>query len=76
MPCGFDIARTRDEIHLLTRRPGWADIPAVLNGRVYLTDGTAFFSRPGPRIVRGLEILAEVFRAPAGPFRAEGVESA
>ena len=76
MPCGFDIARTRDEIHLLTRRPGWADIPAVQNGRVYLTDGTAFFSRPGPRIVRGLEILAEVLRAPAGPFRAEGVESA
>lgn len=76
MPCGFDIARTRDEIHLLTRQPGWADIPAVQNGRVYLTDGTAFFSRPGPRIVRGLEILAEVFRAQTGPFRADGVESA
>jgi len=75
MPCGFDIARTRDEIHLLTRRPGWADIPAVRHGRVYLTDGSAFFSRPGPRIVRGLEILAEAFRATASPLRAEGIES-
>lgn len=75
MPCGFDIARTRDEIGLLTRRPGWNDLPAVRGGRVYLTDGSAFFSRPGPRVVRGLEILAEIFRAPAGRMRAEGVAS-
>jgi iron complex transport system substrate-binding protein len=75
MPCGFDIARSRDEIGLLTRRPGWADLPAVRAGRVYLTDGSAFFSRPGPRVVRGLEILAEIFRAPAGSMRADGVAS-
>ena len=75
MPCGFDLPRTRAEIHLLTHRPSWDDLPAVRAGRVYLTDGSAYFNRPGPRIVRGLEILAEAFRAPAGTFRTEGAES-
>ncbi len=74
MPCGFDIARTRAEIHLLTDRPGWQALPAVQAGRVYLTDASAYFSRPGPRIVRGLEILAEAIRAGLGPFTIEGAE--
>lgn len=69
MPCGFDVARTRKEIHLLTERPGWQDLLAVRTGRVYLTDATSYFNRPGPRIVDGLEILAttlhpEVFSSP------------
>lgn len=76
MPCGFDLARTQRELHLLTGRPGWADVPAVRAGRAYLADGAAFFSRPGPRIIRGLEILAEACRAPAGQLRGEGVEPA
>jgi iron complex transport system substrate-binding protein len=75
MPCGFDTGRARSEAHLLTARPGWEALPAVRAGRVYLTDGGAFFSRPGPRVVRGLEILAEVVRAPAGAMRGNGVES-
>ncbi|MDR5683318.1 MAG: cobalamin-binding protein [Armatimonadota bacterium] len=60
MPCGFDVPRTREEIHLLTRRPGWRDLPAFCSGRVYLTEATSYFSRPGPRIVTGLEILAGI----------------
>lgn len=60
MPCGFDVPRTRQEVHLLTERPGWRDLPAVRRGRVYLTDATAYFNRPGPRIVTGLEILATI----------------
>ncbi|MDR7482112.1 MAG: ABC transporter substrate-binding protein [Armatimonadota bacterium] len=75
MPCGFDMARTRSEQHLLTGRPGWDGLPAVRAGRVYLTDASAYFNRPGPRIVRGLEILAELLRAPAGPFHTEGAAS-
>lgn len=58
MPCGFDVPRARQEIHLLTQRPGWDSLPAVRTGRVYLTEATSYFSRPGPRIVDGLEILA------------------
>lgn len=60
MPCGFDVLRTRQEVHLLTERPGWSDLPAVQRGRVYLTDATSYFNRPGPRIVTGLEILATI----------------
>jgi iron complex transport system substrate-binding protein len=61
MPCGFDVPRTREEIHLLTQRPGWQDLPAVRSGRAYLTDATSYFNRPGPRIVVGLEIMASIF---------------
>jgi iron complex transport system substrate-binding protein len=58
MPCGFDIARTRAELGALTSRQGWGDLPAVRRGRAYLTDASAYFNRPGPRLVDGLEILA------------------
>jgi iron complex transport system substrate-binding protein len=58
MPCGFDVARTRAEIGLLVDLPGWDDLPAVRRGRVFLTNASAYFNRPGPRIVDGLEILA------------------
>ncbi len=58
MPCGFDLTRTRAEVGALTGRPGWNDIPAVRGERVFLTDASAYFNRPGPRLVDGLEILA------------------
>jgi iron complex transport system substrate-binding protein len=59
-PCGFDLERTRRELPVLESKPGWKDLVAVRNGRVYLADGNAYFNRPGPRIVESLEILAEV----------------
>ncbi|HEU4798556.1 MAG TPA: cobalamin-binding protein [bacterium] len=65
MPCGFDIPRTRQELHLLTNRRGWDQLPAVRSGRVYLTDATAYFNRPGPRIVTGLEILGAILHPDA-----------
>jgi iron complex transport system substrate-binding protein len=65
MPCGFDLDRTRQEIQLLSRRPGWPELPAVRSGRVYLTEATSYFSRPGPRIVTGVEILATIFHPKA-----------
>ncbi len=58
MPCGFDIARARSELGVLTARPGWGDLPAVRTGRAFLTDASSYFNRPGPRLVDGLEILA------------------
>ncbi|MDR7421545.1 MAG: cobalamin-binding protein [Armatimonadota bacterium] len=73
MPCGFDLERTRAEAPLLARRPGWDALPAVRAGRVYATDGSAYFNRPGPRVVGGLEILAALVREGGGPPRAEGV---
>jgi iron complex transport system substrate-binding protein len=60
MPCGFDIMRTRVEVPLLSARPGWGDLQAVRDGRIYLTDASSFFNRPGPRLADGLEILAAI----------------
>lgn len=60
MPCGFSVDRTLDEIHLLTDRPGWEALPAVRRGKVFAVNGHAYFSRPGPRLVEGTEILAHL----------------
>jgi iron complex transport system substrate-binding protein len=60
MPCGFDIARSRRDMAALTQRPGWRDLRAVRERRVYLADGNQYLNRPGPRLVESLEILAEV----------------
>ena len=61
MPCGFGIARTLRELDRLTSRPGWKKLPAVRNGEVYAVEGPAYFNRPGPRLVNGLELLARLF---------------
>lgn len=71
-PCGFDIKRSRKEIPALTHRPGWRDLRAVRDRRVYLTDGNQYFSRPGPRLVESLEILAEVLHPAVFRFGHEG----
>lgn len=60
MPCGFDLERTGQEAKTLTQHPGWAELRAVQQDRVYITDGNQYFNRPGPRLVDSLEILAEV----------------
>lgn len=70
MPCGFDLRRTVDEAAVLFDLPGWSDLPAVRDGRVFAVDANAYFNRSGPRIVDSLEILAhlihpEVFGPPA-----------
>ena len=58
MPCGFSIERTVREMNRLTSHPEWSRLPAVQHGRVFAVDSGAFFSRPGPRLVDGTEILA------------------
>ncbi|MEM9463436.1 MAG: cobalamin-binding protein [Myxococcota bacterium] len=57
-PCGYDLERAQQELEVLRRTLPWDDWPAVRHGRVYVTDGNAYFNRPGPRIVDSLEILA------------------
>ncbi|MCI0525189.1 MAG: cobalamin-binding protein [Acidobacteria bacterium] len=58
-PCGFDIARTIEETHLLTGKPEWKELKAARINRVFVADGNQYFNRPGPRLVESLEILAE-----------------
>lgn len=69
--CGFPAERAVEDYPILQRQPGWADLPCAGTGRVYFTDGNAYFSRPGPRLVDSVEILAhalhpEVHPLPAG----------
>lgn len=61
LPCGFDIARIRQEIHWLTCRPGWPGLQAVRQKRVFLCDGNQYMNRPAPRLVESLQIFAEIF---------------
>jgi iron complex transport system substrate-binding protein len=60
MPCGYDLAETIAQFHALSLPGEWAGISAVRNGQVYAVNGTAYFSRPGPRLVDGLEILRAI----------------
>jgi len=60
MPCGFDVGRAVKESTPLRVLPGWNELPAVKNGNVFALNGNAYFSRPGPRLVNGLEILARI----------------
>ncbi len=72
LPCGFDLPRTRNEMDLLVARPGWSELRAVRDGHVVLTDGNQYFSRPGPRLVDSLEILAEILHPDIFAGRHEG----
>ncbi len=58
--CGFDLSRCAQEAEILATFDGVFDLPAATAGRVFATDGSAYFSRPGPRIVDSLEILAHL----------------
>ena len=61
IPCGYyavDILRQLEN----TRFPNdWRELPAVKNGEVWALDATSYFSRPAPRVVDGVEILAKIF---------------
>ena len=72
MPCGFDLERTRQESQVLTQRSGWSDLQAVKNDKVLITDGNAYFNRPGPRLVDSLEILAEILHPELFQFDYQG----
>ena len=61
MPCGYHLRETVDEWSR-TARPEWfADLAAVQRGQLIALDGSSYFSRPGPRVVDGIEMLAEIF---------------
>jgi iron complex transport system substrate-binding protein len=72
LPCGFDIARARQDMPFLTQRPEWPRLRAVQAECVSLADGNQFFNRPGPRLVESLEILAEILHPETFQFGHEG----
>ncbi len=58
--CGYNVGRTLSEISTLTERKEWKDLQAVRSGRVYVLDSPSYYSRSGPRLVDGLEIMASL----------------
>ena len=73
MPCGFGIPRTFEELEKMSFPDEWKTLPAVEQGNVFVVDGSSYFNRPGPRIVDGLELLAqiihpELFTGPGAKF--------
>lgn len=70
MPCGYDLRHTLEEFNQIDLPAGWDSLPAVREGRVFAVNGSGYFSRPGPRLAGGVEILASVIhprRAPVAP---------
>ena len=62
MPCGFNLQQTMKQIWSVFTSPSsdFFKLPAVRDGRVYAVDANSFFARPGPRVVEGAELLAEL----------------
>jgi len=72
-PCGFDLQRASEEARALHRNQKWfRDLRAVREGRVYAADGNQFFSRPSPRLVCGIGILASIAHQIEDPCVPEG----
>jgi iron complex transport system substrate-binding protein len=77
MPCGFDIEQTLKELPVLASNEKWKSLQAVKNGNVYAVNANAYFSKPGPRTVVGLEIIAKILnpetsqqiRVPKGSYK-------
>jgi len=61
MPCGFHLEETVAAWRRTPRPEAWDDLEAVHRGQVFAVDGSAYFSRPGPRVIDGIELLAEIF---------------
>ena len=60
-PCGYGAQKARDEYRSIDFPEQWNAMPAVRNGRVYALEANSYFSRPGPRLVTGIEALAKLF---------------
>jgi iron complex transport system substrate-binding protein len=60
MPCGFDEAGAREQIATIAARPEWRSLRAVREAQVFPVDANGCFSRPGPRLVDGVERLAAI----------------
>jgi iron complex transport system substrate-binding protein len=61
-PCGYSAEQARDEYRSMRFPEEWNEVPAVRNGHVYALEANSYFSRPGPRLVAGVEALAKLFR--------------
>ena len=68
-PCGFGVEEAAEQAKHLLQQRGWNDLPAVLNHRVFAVNANAYFARPGPRVVDGVELLANLIHPEAWDWR-------
>ena len=69
--CGFDVERSIQDVDLLRDSAEWNSLRAVRNGQVYISDGNAYFSRSGPRLVDSLELLGHALHPAIHPLTTE-----
>ncbi|NET67771.1 MAG: cobalamin-binding protein [Moorea sp. SIO1G6] len=72
MPCGFDLERTTQETQQMAQHSQWSSLQAVRQGKVFVTDGNAYFNRPGPRLVDSVEMIAEILHPDLFTFGYQG----
>jgi iron complex transport system substrate-binding protein len=60
IPCGYYKEDTLRQLPQSRLPEGWSSLPAVQGGNVWAVDATSYFSRPGPRVVDGIEILSRI----------------
>jgi len=77
MPCGYTLAAAEAEFRGLRVPQGWNDLPAARDGRVFIVEAASYFSRPGPRLSTGLNLLAGAIHAgkqkPRLPFESDAL---
>ena len=60
MPCGFSVAQTRTELLRMRQQPDQWSLAPGLAQHIFLVDASSYFSRPGPRLIDGIELLAAI----------------
>src|SRR5215510_6906057 len=67
-PCGFNLKQAIERAPRMAQYPGWFNLPAVQQSRVYAVDANSYFARPGPRVVDGIELLTHLFHPELFPW--------
>jgi iron complex transport system substrate-binding protein len=71
-PCGYGAAQASEEYSAMPLPPEWGDIPAVRANQVYACEANSYFSRPGPRLIDGIEAMAKLFHEREGGWKRAG----
>jgi iron complex transport system substrate-binding protein len=72
MPCGYSSQRAAEEFDLNALPSSWGKLPAIRDRRVFAVDANSYFSRPGPRLADGVELLAHLFHPQVVPLNVPG----
>ena len=67
MLCGYDAKRNAKEFQAAKIPAHWENLPAIHNRRIFAVDANSYFSRPGPRLANGVELLAHLFNPQSSP---------